>query len=84
MRSKVLQVLLLILVLPFIAFEIFERSEATSAQYREVTRMEGITHPAIEAAVAVALDDRKMTQSEYSGIMKIAHKYRPGAHDDTQ
>jgi tryptophan synthase beta subunit len=80
MRSKILQVLLLVIVIPFIGFEIFERSEATSAQYREVTRMEGITHPAVEAAVAVALDDRKMTQSEYSGIMKIAYKYRGDMH----
>jgi hypothetical protein len=83
MRSKILQALLILIVLPFIAWVIFEKSEATPAQYKEVMMMEEPKHPIVEAAIAVALDDRRMTQAEYAGIKKIAYKYGPGAIDDS-
>lgn len=76
MRSRILQILLLLLVIPFIGWSIFERCEATPMQYREVRLMDELDHPMVEAAVVVALDDRKMTQAEYLGIKKIANKYR--------
>lgn len=82
MRSKILQVLLLLTVIPFIAWSIFEKCEVTMAQFDEVMEMEYPPRSILAAAVAVALYDKKITQAEYALIKDIADKSKPrGAAD---